>query len=108
MRKLIVFETILIIFFVLAWSLGKADKVNNLGYGTFDCGRVVSDYDSNSTYELNLNSYIIGVISGMLIATNNFTEFSSSAIMQETINNCRKNPLKKFMRAIEDTYWKII
>lgn len=107
MRKLIIFEIILILFFVLAWNASKADKVNNLGYGTLDCGRVVSDYDANSTNELALNSYIVGVISGMLIQSNTFTEFSTDAIMQETINNCRNNPLKILMRAIEETFWKI-
>ena len=107
MKKLILFETILIIFFVLAWNVSKADKVNLLGFGTQDCGAVVTAYDTDTMNELVYSSYITGVISGMLIESYTFTTFSSSAIIQETMNNCRNNPLKQFMKAIEETFLKI-
>ena len=107
MKKLIIFESILIIFFILSWNVSKAEG-NIYGIGMWDCGKVVAEHSSGDWEEIVIDNYIQGYITASLIENDKVANFSGSAITSETINYCRQNPLKQLWEASMITYYKII
>ena len=106
MKKLILFKSILIIFFVLAWNIAKSEG-QIYGIGMWDCGKVVTRYSEGDWEEVVIDSYIQGYITGSLIENDKLTNASGSAVSIETINYCKKNPLKQLWEASMITYYKI-
>ena len=108
MKKLIIFESLLIIFFVLAWNVSKAEKIdgNIWGLGTKDCGEVISDL--NIGYEDIYTAYITGMLTGVFYESGNTSTASTEAVYLETINYCKANPLSSFTKAIYQTYIKLM
>ena len=107
MKKLIIFESILIIFFVLAWNVSKGEG-NVYGIGNWDCGKVISRHSMGDWEEVVIDNYIQGYISASLIENGKMTDASGSAIILETINYCKQNPLKELWQAIMTTYFKLV
>ena len=76
MKKLILFEVLLIIFFLMTWSVSKAE-FNVWGLGMKDCGEMVANYNSgDETLRFGYIQYVAGVITGMMIGTNNTSSTS--------------------------------
>ena len=107
MKKLIIFESILILFFVMAWSVSKSEN-NVFGYGHLDCGEMINLYDENEPNKTVFESYIWGFITALHLRNDTVSNASGTAIAMETINYCRNNPLETFYGAIIETYSKII
>ena len=106
MKKLVIFEVIFIIFFVLALNVSKAENFF-YGYSTRDCGWITSEAKDGIS-ELTIHSYILGMTTGIITLGNRGgSNVSAEAIIAETMNYCKENPLEPFYEAIFSTYEKI-
>jgi len=115
MKKLILFESLLILFFVLAWNVSKSEQVNRIGFATQDCGWVVSKYESNDNnertiYKDKIDTYIWGVLTGLFMGTDRIADNppSAEALVLETINHCKNNAFDSFGKAIMITFAKML
>ena len=109
MKKLIIFESILILFFVLSWNVNKAFSENYFyGYSTRDCGWIISHAKEDDIAELSVHAYILGMTTGIITLGNRGgSNASAEAVIAETMNYCKANPVEPFYDAIFSTYEKI-
>ena len=94
-------------FLLFSWNIIKAEEGWLYGMGNWDCGQAISSYQNSDTGEISVSTYIQGFLSGMLGISNQTSNSSGPAVIQETINYCKKNPLVPFHEAIYLTYAKI-
>ena len=95
-------------FILFSWNIIKAEEAWVYGIGNWDCGETISSYSNSDTGELTVSFYIQGFLSGMLGASNQTSSASGPAVIQETINYCKNNPLMQLHEAIYSTYVKIL
>ena len=92
----------------MVWNVSKAE-FNVWGRGMEDCGEMVTNYNNGDEgLRFSYTHYITGVITGMMMATNNTSDASNHAIILETYNYCKENPLEKFYWAIAMTFNKLV
>ena len=102
--KNIVIKIIILLFL----SFSAHSKSNIVGaWGSFDCGEMLSKYDSGEAYKEVIQTYMNGMLTGLFISTNTVTYSSQPALVLTTINYCRANPLKTFHKAIVETFIKV-
>ena len=103
------FKLLVTLFFLLfSCNIIKAEEAWLYGMGNWECGQAISSYQNSDTGEISVSTYIQGFLSGMLGVSNQTSSASGPAVIQETINYCKNNPLMQLHEAIYSTYVKIL
>ena len=104
MKNTLVIQVIIILF--LSFSAHSKSNIQG-SWGSDDCGKVLSDFESDTDLSFAIKNYMNGVLTGMFWITETMTYSSQPAMELETMNYCRANPLEHFINAIRHTFYKV-
>ena len=100
MKKLLI-----IIFLFFSLNINKASSWEFIsGVGATDCGKFLSEIESNNYLETLYFGYILGSIDSKRIRDFADTKGSNEAIKLMVINHCKSNPLDEVWEAVNKVY----